>query len=155
MRRTIFIFSLIFLAASCNQQAAKPEIAAPAYNYTHKLQVGSQTLMVETASTTEAMQKGLSDRSSMNDDQGMLFDYGGVSSIPAYWMKDMKFNLDFIWIYQNKIIGITPDVPAPKSAEDNLPSYYPPSPVDEVLEVNAGWEEMNNIKIGDDIFLSK
>ena len=109
--------------------------------------------MVEIADTRQKMQTGLSKRSSMTENQGMLFEFGSQKKTPAFWMKDMKFNLDLIWISDGKIIGITPNVPAPvgnvKRQIGNLPKFYPPSAVNEILEVNAGWTRKNNIKIGD------
>ena len=155
MKRIIFLVSLIFLATACNHQAAKiTSPPSPTYNYSHVLQVGPQTLMVEVATSTPAMEQGLSDRTSMGQDQGMLFDFGSGSWLyPSFWMKDMDFNLDFIWIEQNKIVGITSDVPAPTTADESLPYYYPPSPVDEVLEVNAGWAQKNHIMLGDAVNL--
>jgi uncharacterized membrane protein (UPF0127 family) len=103
----------------------------------------------------------------------MLFDFGKVASSPGFWMPDMKFNLDFIWIEQNpstgsgQIVGITPNVPAPignwkLSREagsgsagkiENLPIYYPPSPVNWVVEVNSGWCQKYKIKTGDEVRL--
>jgi uncharacterized membrane protein (UPF0127 family) len=154
--KTIFFTGLMFLAAACNNpQASKITPApSPAYNYDQQLQVGSETLSVEIATSTAAMQQGLSDRISMDQDEGMLFDFGkGVSAYPSFWMKDMDFNLDFIWISQNKIVGITPDAAATSTDDKNLPYYYPPSAVNEVLEVNAGWAKKNNITVGDNVKL--
>ena len=37
----------------------------------------------------------------------------------------------------------------------SLPIYYPPAPVNQVLEVNAGWAKKNNITVGDDVHLEK
>jgi uncharacterized membrane protein (UPF0127 family) len=95
----------------------------------------------------------------MADNQGMLFDFGATPSGVAFWMKDMKFNLDFIWIAQNpstgsgQVVGITPNAPKPNSPSDPLPDFYPPEPVNQVLEVNAGWTQKNNISVGDIVHL--
>ncbi len=109
--------------------------------------------MVEISTTPAEMQQGLSDRISMTDNQGMLFDFGRQPSGTAFWMKDMKFDLDFIWIAGGKVVGITADVAHPNSPNDPLPYYYPPQPVNQVIEVNAGWAKKSNIKTGDDVRL--
>ncbi len=116
--------------------------------------------MVEIADTPRTEAQGLSDRASMENSQGMLFDFGSDAAVdPAFWMPDMKFNLDMIWIYKNKVIGITANVPAPScqlsavGCQKNLPLYYPPSPVNWVVEVNAGWTAENKIKTGDEVRL--
>jgi hypothetical protein len=147
------IFILTFIAAGCNRQTNSPAAVAPtapAENYNHQLQIGAQTLNVEIANTPAERQQGLSDRKSMAQNQGMLFNFGSPVT-PAFWMKDMNFNLDFIWIAGGKVVGIASDVPAPQSPADKLQLYYPPSAVDEVLEVNAGWAKKNNITAGDEV----
>lgn len=155
--KKILIISLVFLAAACNQTkpaapAATSLSTGMAYSYSHSLQIGGQILNVEVANTDASREQGLSDRTTMDESQGMLFEFGQQVR-PAFWMKQMNFGLDFIWIDNGQIVGITPDVPAPaqKTSDSMLPLYYPPSPVDEVLEVNAGWAEKNNISVGDDV----
>ena len=159
MKKLILAVSLIFLAAGCNKQSiTATNSPAPATNYSHRLQVGSRSLMVEVADTAQTMQQGLSGRASMADGEGMLFNFGATAVYPSFWMKDMDFNLDFIWITQNKIIGITPNVPKPDckqpSSDCILPNYYPPSAVNEVLEANAGWAQKNRITVGDAVVLN-
>jgi len=150
-KKMTFTVIFVLLSVACGKQTAS------GYDYTHRLQVNNQILRVEIANTPEAMTKGLADRNSLGDDEGMLFDFGSNSSTtPAFWMKGMKFNLDLIWIKDKKIVGITANVPAPdvncqSSIVNCLPSYSPPSPINWVLEVNAGWVEKNNIKVGDKV----
>jgi uncharacterized membrane protein (UPF0127 family) len=90
----------------------------------------------------------------MEDDQGMLFDFTGSSRTkPGFWMKDMRFALDFIWIDGNNIVGITPRIQPGVDANGQLPLYYPPAPVTQVLEVNAGWSAAHGIKVGDAVLM--
>jgi hypothetical protein len=148
----IVLVALAMLSAGCGKQNKPTDaVPSPSYNYNHKLQVGGQTLMVEIAATPAEMQQGLSGRKTMADNQGMLFDFSSQQSSAAFWMKDMNFNLDFIWIAGGKVAGITPDVSRPNSPSDPLPDYYSPQPVNQVLEVNAGWAEKNKIKTGDEV----
>ncbi len=98
------------------------------------------------------MEKGLSGRNSLKDTQGMLFDFTKLENKqPAFWMKDMKFSLDILWIQNNAVVGITKNIPAPKNSKDVLPSYYAPGDIDYVIEVNAGWSDAHNIKTGDSV----
>lgn len=165
IKKIFLIISALLISAGCNHKIlVSPQPFAPAANYTHNLRVGTQTLAVEIVNTPEKMEQGLSGRDAMADDQGMLFDFKTSTSTtenfgaaPSFWMKDMKFNLDLIWIKSGHVIGITPDVPAPienfklKIENSSLPLYSPPSPVDEVLEVNAGWSSSHKIKTGDEV----
>jgi len=126
----------------------------PKKKETRDLLVGEKKLSVEIARTDAEMRQGLSDRTSLPQNGGMLFDFGQDSSIiPSFLMKDMNFALDFIWIKNNFVIGITSNVEPPdkdeKSDTKNLILYTPPSPIDKVLEVNSGWAEKNRIAVGD------
>ena len=151
MKKNILIFTLLAITTGCGQSAS---IKSSSY-YNQRLQIGRQVLIVEIAKTPEALKKGLSSRGGMQQNQGMLFEFGLKKQSPAFWMKDMRFNLDLIWIAEGKIIGITADVRTPdvhcqSSTVNCLPTYRPPSPVNQVLEVNAGWAEKNKVKVGDE-----
>ncbi len=126
--------AVVFLAAGCNRQV---------------LTIGSQSVTIEIAQTPEQKEKGLSGRDSLAANAGMLFVFSEPRQQP-FWMKDMKFDLDFIWIKDNQVVEITPNVPAKPGASDSeLPVYRPQMPVDSMLEVNAGWAEAHKIKVGD------
>lgn len=112
-----------------------------------KLEINDITISVEIAANQEQKTKGLSERNHLPAEQGMLFVYN-ESQIIRIWMKDMRFAIDIIWIDENsKIIHIENDVQPdsfPKIFSSQEPARY-------VLEVNAGFAEKNNIKIGDEI----
>jgi len=164
MKKLFLAGCFLLFATSCTKTNS-PTTTQPVtnYNYNQQLQIGDKTLSVEVEKTKAEMEQGLSDRVSMEQNQGMLFDFTATASsttgvYPAFWMKDMKFDLDFIWIYKNKIIGITPNVPKPASQQvsssaGQLTDYFPPSPIDWVLEVNSGWAKKNNITVGDAVEL--
>jgi uncharacterized membrane protein (UPF0127 family) len=109
--------------------------------------IGGTVLKVELALTPLEQEKGLGGKDSMAPDTGMLFvlpDFGRN----YFWMKDMKFPIDIIWLDQGaKVIYI----------ENNLaPSSYPNTfGPDEnskyVLEVNAGFAKTHNLQVGDPI----
>lgn len=123
---------------------------------TATLKIKDQILKVELANTPQAQEHGLSDRASLAQDHGMLFDFTNASEKqPEFWMKDMHFNLDFIWIANNKIIGMTANVPAPKNPSEPLPTYSPPGNIDYELEVNAGWSKNHNVLVGDTVEIIK
>ena len=93
---------------------------------------------------------GLAKRDSLPENQGMLFDFNDdKNSKPGFWMKDMKFDIDIIWIKDDKVLFIHKNVSAPETPSSPLSHYYPPSSVDYVLETNAGWSEKNKIAIVD------
>jgi len=116
-----------------------------------KVTIDNQTFSVEVATTSAQLQQGLSGRTSLPKDQGMLFIFKTAAPYP-FWMKDMKFPLDMIFINNNKIVTIFQNVPAPKDPNTtNLPVYAPDGPVNQVLEINAGLAKTDNFKKGDTV----
>lgn len=118
--------------------------------------IDSKTIPVEIADTPELRSKGLSGRSSLGANSGMIFVFDSKGVTPGFWMKDMLITLDFIWIAGGKIVKIDKNVqPAPTGTPDNaLPVYYPGQPIDYVLEVNGGFSDTNHIQVGDSVNLS-
>ncbi|MFA6569813.1 MAG: DUF192 domain-containing protein [Bacteroidota bacterium] len=110
--------------------------------------IGKTKILAEVADTENLRIQGLSGRDKLPESTGMLFvfDKPGMYS---FWMKDMKFSLDFIWISNNQVVDLTEDVPYPKHPNESLPIYQPKTPVDHVLEVTAGFIKKEGIQIGD------
>lgn len=116
---------------------------APEYSV---VKINSLELNVEVVTTPELTAKGLSGRASLCWECGMLFEFSDYQ-IRNFWMKDMQFPLDIIWIKDNQIIGINEKVLV--NTNEEITRIQSPEPVNMVLEVNAGWTESNNIKTGD------
>lgn len=119
---------------------------------TGTFRIGDKIFSVEIADTLRSRAQGLSGRKSINEDSGMLF----VFQIPAsysFWMKDMNFPLDMVWIRSGKVIGITENVPSPTGGIFSLPTYSPPDTIDQILEINAGASKKFDLKAGDSAVL--
>ncbi|MBD3359539.1 MAG: hypothetical protein GF365_02425 [Candidatus Buchananbacteria bacterium] len=114
--------------------------------------INDNIIYVEIPKTPAERLKGLGERDFLAENQGMLFVFEQKQK-PGFVMRKMKFPLDFIWINDNQIVEITSNAPIPDS-DHELQVYYPQSEVNYVLEVNAGYSDQHNIKIGDkvDIF---
>lgn len=91
----------------------------------------------EIADTDALREQGLSDRSSLPADSGMLFVFDTPGQY-GFWMKDMDFPLDMVWINADKTVaGVTKDL-----SPSTYPSVFmPPGPISYVLEINAGSAE--------------
>ena len=112
------------------------------------IEINSHKLRVEISDSQAKRAKGLSNRDSMPENNGMLFIFDGYQQ-PYFWMKDMRFPLDIMWLKDQTIVEITPEVAIPTST--HLIMYQPGIPVNSILEVNAGWVKRNGILIGDKI----
>ena len=112
---------------------------------------------IEIADTDDKKIKGLGGRESLGEDEGMLFLYSKKQN-PKFWMKGMKIPLDFIWISGDVVVDLLPKIPPPDvniKSDSALALYSSTSLVDKVLEVNAGFIEKHNIKVGDLVKLKK
>lgn len=112
--------------------------------------ISGQTVSLEVVDEQNEITKGLGERESLPSDRGMLF-VMPEPIIPNFWMKDMRFPIDFIWIDEEmKIVAITPSI-----GVDSYPiTFSPPSPVKYVLEVNAGLSAHNGWLPGDNVELA-
>lgn len=109
------------------------------------LKINEVVFNIEIADTEEERGQGLSGRASLPEDAGMLFDFI-VPSRPGFWMKEMNFPIDIVWIDNNwKIVDLTKNF-SPRSYPQVI---FPNSAVQYVLEINAGLIDINNFKIGD------
>ena len=115
--------------------------------------INEVAINLEIADSQDKWAKGLSFRESLDQETGLLFDFGKKDSRPTFWMKDMNFPIDIIWINDNEIVGIVKNapVPEPDTPTQILPRYVPDEPIDYVLEVNAGFTDANDINVGDTI----
>lgn len=109
--------------------------------------VGETLVEVEIADTAHERQQGLSGRPSLSTGKGMLFLFPAPDRY-GFWMKNVAFPLDILWIARGRVVGIEERVPTVPLGEDP-PLYYPAEPVMHVLEVPAGWADEHGIKPGD------
>ncbi|HVO28848.1 MAG TPA: DUF192 domain-containing protein [Candidatus Paceibacterota bacterium] len=117
--------------------------------------VGGTMFDVEMATTMVEQSCGLSGRESLADGQGMLFVFGSGST-QNFWMKDMNFALDMVWISGNQVAGFAQDVPPPAPGTQlwQLKIYTSPPNVDKVLEVPAGTVAKDGLAVGDAVTIS-
>lgn len=116
-----------------------------------EVRIGGKWIRVDIAERSSAREKGLSGRRALGAGEGMLFAFTERTH-HSFWMKDMLFPIDIIWIDGRSIVDIAPNVPPPAGASD-LPVYRPRAAADFVLEVPAGTAESSNWKIGDGVVI--
>lgn len=108
--------------------------------------IGQQTICAEVADQPTQWARGLSGRASLTADRGMLFVFP-QSAIRSFWMKEMNFPLDIIWINNNQIVETWSKAPVPSG--NQIPSYRPENLANYVLEVSAGSLEKYGWRLGD------
>lgn len=104
-------------------------------------------LSVEVVDTNSTRQLGLSNKPFLPRGEGMLFVFD-TDDIHGFWMKDMLFNIDIIWIDSNyKIVDLKIN-----ATPESFPAVFKPKEESlYVLEVNAGFAEEYSIQIGDSV----
>lgn len=109
--------------------------------YPESVLIGKRQYSLEIANTEQERVRGLSGRESLCQNCALLFVFPQAEKW-AFWMKDMRFSIDIIWLAGDTIVGI----------EHNLsPSsegiFRPEGAADRVLEINAGGAA--NVRLGD------
>jgi uncharacterized protein len=112
-----------------------------------KVSIEGYELSAEIPVTGELMSRGLSVKNQLRENESMLF----VFEEPlrhTFWMKDMKFPIDIIWLDSNgKIVHIEENLmPCPLVLI--CPSYAPNTDSQYVLETIAGFAQRHNISLG-------
>ncbi|MDA2922283.1 DUF192 domain-containing protein [Patescibacteria group bacterium AH-259-L07] len=128
-------------------QNVQKNVQSPALNKFSRVKINNVLINVELAQTLKEKTRGLSGRDTLYENQGMLFIYD-TQDLYSFWMKDMKFPLDIIWIDKKyQIIDLHTNV-LPESYPQ---TFQPKNPVQYVLEVNTGFCEKHNITVGDTV----
>lgn len=163
MRKVVFVSTLILLTALAflGQKYLKTKGIAPTSttigikDERPTVNIGGMEVKVYVAKTPEEKAKGLSIKTGLDDNEGMLFVFE-KDTYNSFWMKGMKFAIDIIWINDGKVTHISKSVPPPEpgTPDNELKLYSPSGPYDTVLEVNAGFSDRHNISIEDEIDLS-
>jgi uncharacterized membrane protein (UPF0127 family) len=138
----IALLLLSAIALSCGSGAA-------AY-VTVRIGTGAP-IRAELALTPGARTLGLGGRDSLDRGAGMLFVFPR-ENVEPFWMRGMRFPLDFVWISAGKrVLEVTENIAAPAAGapDSALQLYRPAQPVRFVLEINAGRVRALGIQVGD------
>ncbi|MAG12289.1 hypothetical protein CL630_00550 [bacterium] len=113
-------------------------------NKKYPLTIEDTVIQVEVANTAVKRVIGLSERESLPFDEGLLFVFNEPGKHP-FWMKDMNFSIDIIWVNEHFfVVDVT---------EGIIPATFPEifEPIERikyVLEVNAGFVAKNSVQRG-------
>jgi len=114
-------------------------------NYKSKLTIGGKTFIVDVSDTPFTMSRGLGGRESLGSNEGMVFIFD-KSDKHGFWMKNVFFPIDIIWMDENLVVNHIEKSVSPLSYPK---TFYPDTPSLYVLEVNAGESDKLKLKIGD------
>ena len=112
------------------------------------VELADQKIKVDVVNTVESRAQGLSGRESLAEDEGMLFVFDTPSDYP-FWMKDMNFSIDMIWIGEDMKITYIKKNATPESYPEGFGPKEKTSKY--VLEVFSGFSDKYNLEIGDKV----
>lgn len=113
-----------------------------------EITVNGRRLLVEVADDADEQEHGLSYRTGLERDCGMLFVYPDIVR-RRFWMYGMNFPLDMIFIRDGRVVFVAASVPITTTGVPTV--VWPAEPADEVLEVNAGVAEEMGIEVGSSV----
>lgn len=151
--KLIAVFGIIlalFAGVVFYQYNSKAVKGTATKNQTANVTINNKKFKVELARTDKEKQIGLSNHKSLPQDQGMLFIFDKPGSY-YFWMKNMKFPIDIIFIKDDKIVSISKNAKPPAQGDANPPLIKPAGEVNRVLEINAGLADKNKFKSGDSV----
>lgn len=119
-------------------------------SHTSVVDVGGNSFSVQVADDASERRLGLSGQDALENDEGMLFIFNEPDRY-GFWMKDMNFSIDIIWIDENlRVVQIEEEVSPstyPERFIPNIEALY-------VLEIYTGQSEAQGIKLGDQVKLN-
>ena len=106
----------------------------------------------EIADTAQKRSEGLMFRGHLAEKEAMFFVFPEEDRF-GFWMKNMRFPLDLIWVSSDKkVVDISKNLSV--CSDEVCPSFNPADKVKYVLEVNAGFTDKYKIQIGDEVNFS-
>lgn len=139
-------FSVIFIFTGGGERGGKTDETGKA-----NLIINNVELKVEIADNHNERARGLSGRDYLASDNGMFFIFEKPGRY-SFWMKEMNFPIDIIWVGEDLIIKeITENI-----LPDTYPkSFYPAEDIKYVLETNAGFTGKNKILPGQKLIFAE
>jgi len=152
MHKKVVIASSVIAAVAITILVLAPltkqdQSQVPIYDYeVRKITIDDIMLDVEIADDSEKIKQGLMFREMLPENQGMLFIFDEERKY-QFWMMNMKFNLDIIWLNADgKVVHIVEDAePCIDAAHTSQCTFSPDEPARYVLEVNSGFVQRYGI----------
>lgn len=144
------VFVASWIGLTVQQRMAAPDASAPPATPQAAVaivQMGDAPAVYARIADTPALrQQGLSGSDPLAADEGMLFLFEAPGTY-GFWMKDMRYPIDMLWIRDHALVDITADAAVPVPGEA-LPTYAPRVAADAVLEVQAGFAARYGLAAG-------
>ncbi len=153
MPKTTYLI-IFFVTSLIIYLSIKLFIFKPSIPNTITQKIKDKNFVLEVADTPYLLTKGLSGRTDLCPNCGMLFIFRS-QAIQTFWMKDTLIPLDIIFIKESgEITDIYTASPERGKSDFQLSLYKSSEPTKYVIELSANTTSKLNLKIGDYIKLS-
>lgn len=134
----LLVFVMIGVMAMFVYTTQQPQAEPPTASF------GGVSLRLEYATTTATRERGLSGRTDIPANYGMLFVFP-KDEYHGFWMKDTLVPLDIFWLdSKGQVVSIAEEV-----ATSSYPNvFYPSAPARYVLETASGFARAHSITTG-------
>lgn len=140
----LVVVIVLLALAKFNGASFLPKFSSPT------VEINNHKVNVKIAKTNEEKKRGLSKIKTLKETDGMIFPFD-TSGKYRFWMKDVEFPLDLIYIQNDTVVDIIKNAPPQAGNKGILPTYLPKDDANYILEVVGGYTDKNNIKIGDKV----
>ncbi len=114
--------------------------------------IGQKTYFLEIVDTDATRAQGLSDRTGLDPNTGMLFIFETPDRY-TFWMKDMLFPIDMVFLKDGQVVNIANNVPPPATPDEAPAVVQPLQAFNQTLELPAGDADKLGLKIGQKLVL--
>lgn len=109
------------------------------------LKYKEKVINLEVARSESKQQQGLMNRTELSEDSGMIFIFDKESQ-QTFWMMNTLISLDIIYLNKDmKVVSIAKSTKT-NQTEEVYPSNFP---AQFVVEMNGGWSQKNDLKVGE------
>ncbi len=146
------LLSVLLMGYISDGKVQSGEPARASFNDTTKprviAKIADQTINLEVAQTPGEQAKGLMYRTTLADNQGMLFPFDPPQPV-GFWMKNVPISLDIVFLRAGKVVKIAANLPS--CTQSSCPVYSSEVSVDQVIELRGGRAAELGLKPGDPI----
>lgn len=113
--------------------------------------LGGEAFVLEISDTVALRTRGLSGHAPLGSGEGMIFVFP-VDDKHKFWMKDMQFPIDIVWLDSDyRIVDVKKNATSASYPE----IFTPVLPARYVIEISAGFFEEHHLKTGDTLEILK
>lgn len=150
--RTSLLVVIVFILGAAGATVGFSDLGTsktPSDSQQMSVTIASTTISVDVFDSAAERRQGLSGRRELAQTRGAFFVFP-ESSRHGFWMREMNFALDIIWLDQDaRVVHIAERV----SPESFPKTFRPDEPARYVLEVNAGLASELELEEGESIKL--